>query len=119
MTAHPTEAARRTLLDKHRRIADLLTAFDDENLPNRKQEELLERIQAEVESLWQTDEVRHTQPTVLDEVNNTLYYFDAALFDSVPILFEELERRLAFFFSSRRRHTRCLSDWSSDVCSSD
>src|SRR5262245_65373424 len=31
-------------------------------------------------------------------------------------------RRLAmatFFFSSRRRHTRCLSDWSSDVCSSD
>src|SRR5438045_5752658 len=27
--------------------------------------------------------------------------------------------RLAFFFSSRRRHTRCLSDWSSDVCSSD
>src|ERR1035438_10754609 len=26
---------------------------------------------------------------------------------------------LFFFFSSRRRHTRCLSDWSSDVCSSD
>jgi phosphoenolpyruvate carboxylase len=95
MTAHPTEAARRTLLDKHRRIADLLTAFDDENLPKRKQEELLERLAAEVESVWQTDEVRHMQPTVLDEVNNTLYYFDAALFDSVPILLEELERRLA------------------------
>jgi phosphoenolpyruvate carboxylase len=95
MTAHPTEAARRTLLDKHRRIADLLTAFDDENLPKRKQEELRERLAAEVESIWQTDEVRHTQPTVLDEVNNMLYYFDAALFDSVPILLEELERRLA------------------------
>src|SRR5262245_66254649 len=26
---------------------------------------------------------------------------------------------ICFFFSSRRRHTRCLSDWSSDVCSSD
>src|SRR5262245_65825091 len=26
---------------------------------------------------------------------------------------------MCFFFSSRRRHTRCLSDWSSDVCSSD
>src|SRR5262245_65620350 len=26
---------------------------------------------------------------------------------------------MSFFFSSRRRHTRCLSDWSSDVCSSD
>src|SRR5205814_6658522 len=30
-----------------------------------------------------------------------------------------LFRVLFFFFSSRRRHTRCLSDWSSDVCSSD
>src|SRR5258705_27203 len=30
-----------------------------------------------------------------------------------------LEEILSFFFSSRRRHTRCLSDWSSDVCSSD
>src|ERR1035438_10747393 len=30
-----------------------------------------------------------------------------------------LSRRCLFFFSSRRRHTRCLSDWSSDVCSSD
>src|SRR5258705_834775 len=28
-------------------------------------------------------------------------------------------QRCVFFFSSRRRHTRCLSDWSSDVCSSD
>src|SRR5258705_8067565 len=28
-------------------------------------------------------------------------------------------RCVGFFFSSRRRHTRCLSDWSSDVCSSD
>ncbi|MBO0720223.1 MAG: phosphoenolpyruvate carboxylase [Blastocatellia bacterium] len=95
MTAHPTEAARRTLLEKHRRIADLLTAFDSQNIPPGKQEELIERLSAEVESVWQTDEVRHTQPTVLDEVNNTLYYFDTALFDSVPILFEELERRLA------------------------
>src|SRR5262245_62892094 len=30
-----------------------------------------------------------------------------------------LVNRVFFFFSSRRRHTRCLSDWSSDVCSSD
>ncbi len=100
MTAHPTEAARRTLLDKHRRIADLLTAFDDQNLPKRKQTELLERLAAEVESVWHTDEVRHMQPTVLDEVNNTLYYFDTTLFDSIPIMLEELERRLSENFPS-------------------
>jgi phosphoenolpyruvate carboxylase len=95
MTAHPTEAARRTLLEKHRRVADLLAVFDDENLPPRRRDELRSELAAEVESIWQTDEVRHTQPTVLDEVNNALYYFDAALFDSVPELLEELERRLA------------------------
>ncbi|MEO6723796.1 MAG: phosphoenolpyruvate carboxylase [Blastocatellia bacterium] len=94
MTAHPTEAARRSLLEKHRHIADLLAAFDDDNLPPRRREELQAELAAEVESIWQTDEVRHTQPTVLDEVNNVLYYFDAALFDSVPALLEELERRL-------------------------
>src|SRR3989449_7749612 len=30
-----------------------------------------------------------------------------------------LDMSLSFFFSSRRRHTRCSRDWSSDVCSSD
>ncbi len=94
MTAHPTEAARRTLLEKHRRIADLLSAFDAENLASRQRDELQAQLAAEVESVWQTDEVRHTQPTVLDEVNHGLYYFDATLFDALPELLEELERRL-------------------------
>lgn len=94
MTAHPTEAARRTLLEKHRRIADLLADFDEENLAPRRHGELQTRLAAEVESVWQTDEVRHTQPTVLDEVNHGLYYFDATLFDAAPALLDELERRL-------------------------
>jgi phosphoenolpyruvate carboxylase len=94
MTAHPTEAARRTLLEKHRRIADLLADFDDENLAPRRSDELQARLAAEVESVWQTDEVRHTQPTVLDEVNHGLYYFDATLFDAAPALLDELERQL-------------------------
>src|SRR6266545_2715528 len=79
MTAHPTEAARRTLLEKHRRIADLLAAFDEENLAQRRRDELHARLAAEVESVWQTDEVRHTQPT---------------LFDAAPALLDELERQL-------------------------
>ncbi|HKX27561.1 MAG TPA: phosphoenolpyruvate carboxylase [Blastocatellia bacterium] len=95
MTAHPTEAARRTLLEKHRRLAGLLTAFDAENLLPRQRSELQTRLAAEIESVWQTDEVRHMQPTVLDEVNLTLFYFDTTLFDAAPTLIEELESRLA------------------------
>ncbi|MDX2042562.1 MAG: phosphoenolpyruvate carboxylase [Acidobacteriota bacterium] len=98
MTAHPTEAARRTLLEKHRRLAGLLSALDETNLPERRQTDLKSQLAAEVESIWQTDEVRHTQLQVLDEVNNALYYFDATLFDSVPTLLEELEFQLGKHF---------------------
>ncbi|MCG3160049.1 MAG: Phosphoenolpyruvate carboxylase [Acidobacteria bacterium] len=94
MTAHPTEAARRTLLEKHRRIAELLADFDEENLAAHRRDELQAQLAAEVESVWQTDEVRHTQPTVLDEVNQGLYYFDSTLFDAAPALLDELDRRL-------------------------
>jgi phosphoenolpyruvate carboxylase len=98
LTAHPTEAARRTLLEKHRRIADLLTAIEAPELAPRQRDELRAHLSAEVESVWQTDEVRHARPTVLDEVNNSLYYFDATLFDALPSLLEELERSLTSYF---------------------
>ena len=93
-TAHPTEAARRTLLEKHRRVAQILARFDAPELPNRLREQLQEDLAAEVESIWLTDEVRQTQPTVLDEVNNGLYYFDATIFDIVPSMIEELQKGL-------------------------
>jgi phosphoenolpyruvate carboxylase len=97
MTAHPTEAARRTLLGKQRRLADLLALRDEARAPRRRAE--IERLIAgEVESIWQTDEVRRTQLSVLDEVDNGLYYFDATLFDAIPLLHEELERRAAESF---------------------
>lgn len=99
MTAHPTEAARRTLLVKHRRVADLLSFFDDTNLPKTKLDELQNLLAAEVESIWLTDEVRHIKPSVLDEVNNTLYYFDTVLFDAIPELMNELECKLTENFT--------------------
>src|SRR5262249_10184816 len=104
MTAHPTEAARRTLLEKHRRVADLLADFDEKDLPSRRREELQLKLAAEIESIWQTDEVRQTQLTVLDEVNNALYYFDSTLFDSVPRLMDELDRRLEANFPRVKLH---------------
>lgn len=94
MTAHPTEAARRTLLEKHRRIADLLTVADDATLPARRRQAVERDLAAEVEAIWLTDEVRHANLQVLDEVNNTLYYFETTLFDSVPTLLEELDAQL-------------------------
>ena len=98
ITAHPTEAARRTMLEKHRRISDLLGEFDTSEISAKKLNHLNTRLAAEIESLWQSDEVRHVKPTVLDEVGNCLYYFDATLFEALPVMLEELERVLAKHF---------------------
>ena len=69
-TAHPTEAARRSVLMKLRRIADLLTNTSLD--PAQQQARLAEFV----ELLWQTDELRLQQPHVIDEARNALYYID-------------------------------------------
>ena len=98
ITAHPTEAARRTMLEKHRRISDLLSEFDRQEISPKRLQELNSQLAAEIESIWQSDEVRHVKPTVLDEVGNCLYYFDATLFEELPTMLGELERVLGKHF---------------------
>lgn len=100
ITAHPTEAARRTMLEKHRRISDLLSEFDNQEIAPKKLQALNSRLAAEIESIWQSDEVRHVKPTVLDEVGNCLYYFDATLFEELPTMLGELERVVSQHFPS-------------------
>jgi phosphoenolpyruvate carboxylase len=86
-TAHPTEAKRRTLLEKLRRLGQLLredTALTD-----------MERVEREIASLWLTDRNRATRPEVTDEARTGLWFFDTALFDTLPRLQADLTRALA------------------------
>ncbi|HEU5097954.1 MAG TPA: phosphoenolpyruvate carboxylase [Roseiflexaceae bacterium] len=93
-TAHPTEARRRTTLEKLRRIADVVERQSAGLLPAERVE--AERaITEEIVGLWQSDEVRIVRPTVIDEVKNGLYYFEAGLFDLIPRLYRDLERALS------------------------
>ncbi|WP_181349662.1 phosphoenolpyruvate carboxylase [Thalassobacillus sp. CUG 92003] len=91
ITAHPTEATKRSVLEIQKRIATILEQLDSPLLTKKEREKLQESLFNEVTVLWQTDELRHRKPTVMDEVRNGLYYFDETLFDVLPDIHQELE----------------------------
>ncbi len=92
MTAHPTEARRRTTIDKQARIFRELRALDEQL--GRDPGPARERIRATVQELWGSDELRAISPTVLDEVRGGLVHFTSTLVDVVPDVYRELERGL-------------------------
>lgn len=104
MTAHPTEATRRAVLDIHKRIAVDVMELDNPTLTYREREKLREKLMNEVLILWQTDELRDRKPTVIDEVRNGLYYFDETLFEVLPSVYEELERCLGKYYQDENWH---------------
>ncbi len=92
LTAHPTEATRRSVLDHQLRIARRLDALDDPRIGRSRRRVLLGELRETVTLLWQTDEVRRVRPMVEDEVRRNLFFFEATLFDAVPEVLDELER---------------------------
>jgi phosphoenolpyruvate carboxylase len=90
-TAHPTEVARRTVMFKRRRIAEILEKLDGIPVPSERLAVLEQELVAEITMLWQTDDVRRLRPKVLDEVRMGLDYYDASLFDTLPGLYAEVE----------------------------
>jgi phosphoenolpyruvate carboxylase len=73
LTAHPTQAARRTVLDKLDRIARVLEDRDRCELTPHEKLDVHTRIREEIGALWQTDEVRRERPAVGDEVKNVVW----------------------------------------------
>ena len=89
-TAHPTEVARQTVLLKRRRIAEQLERLDRLPLTDAEALRCEQAIHAEIISLWQTDEVRQTKPTVDDEIRMGLRYFRLSLFETLPRIYAEV-----------------------------
>lgn len=90
LTAHPTEATRRTVLSLQSRVAEALLARDDASLARR--ERLDARVEAEVELLWLTAEVRRDRPSVIDEVNQVVWYLKDRLLPAMTRTERELNR---------------------------
>ena len=91
MTAHPTEARRRTTVNKLARIFALLRALDERLPVPGEQEESRRQIAAAVQELWATDELRAISTTVLDEVMAGLIYFTSTLAKVVPAVYRDLD----------------------------
>ena len=94
LTAHPTEALPRTILEKHRRLESLLERLDDPRLTPAERNEATERIAEEVTILWQTDEVRSDRPRVVDEIRQGLWFVEDSLWDAAADLTETWRERL-------------------------
>lgn len=100
-TAHPTEIVRHTIREKQRAFSHLLSQLDWAEQSHPLQAQMLrEQLAEEVLLWWRTDELHQSKPTVLNEVDYTLHYFEEVLFQAIPLLHEYLSRSLKKSFPS-------------------
>lgn len=97
LTAHPTEAKRKVVLDKLREVSHLLAQRQGSNDLNAPLDAGLDteiELENVIIELWHTDEMRSQRLTVEEEVRNSLYFFDRTIYEVVPWLYRDLEDAL-------------------------
>jgi len=99
ITAHPTEAKRVTVLEKHRRIYRRLVDLEAPRWTPRERGALVDNLRTEIELLWLTGELRLAKPTVVQELAWGLYFVNENLFEVVPELVDKLEHALRQAYS--------------------
>ncbi len=97
-TAHPTEIARRTLVQKYNRIAGALADNDRADLTLPEREAVMAQLRREIRSAWGTHDVRDERPTALDEVRRGLVVFEQSLWTAWPAYARAVDAAL-------RKHT--------------
>ncbi|WP_018290351.1 phosphoenolpyruvate carboxylase [Verrucomicrobium sp. 3C] len=111
VTAHPTEAKRRTILAKLRRLARFLRE-QEEGTPAQNAD-WSSSLKREIASLWLTDRNRTERPQVLEEVRTGLWFFDSTLWEVLPDLQAEMERSLSVHYPMVRppQHWISFGSW--------
>ena len=91
LTAHPTEASRRSLLEKEQEIVRALVAdFTGPRTPGEIAVDAA-RLRIAVTSGWQTADISHLRPSVLDEIDHVDFYLSDPLYRVLPVFYEALE----------------------------
>lgn len=95
LTAHPTEVNRRTLLDKHRRIQELLTKADDLRskgaVTNYQKKLVNDGLKREIGLMWQSDELSRRKPSVQEEAERGTLVVEAVLWKALPDFMRKLD----------------------------
>jgi phosphoenolpyruvate carboxylase len=95
-TAHPTEIVRHTVRHKQRRVAALIQQLETGTGSSPLGlERLRQQLEEEIRLWWRTDELHQFKPSVLDEVDYALHYFQQVLFDAMPQLRQRMRSALA------------------------
>ena len=94
LTAHPTETARRTLVQKYNRMAAALAEQDRDDLTRPERQAIEATLLREIMAAWGTTEVREARPTPLNEVRAGLVVFEESLWDAVPRYLRGVDRAL-------------------------
>ena len=89
-TAHPTEATRRSILEKEQRMARYLVQRLNPTLPPTEAQRLVDRVRMELTIAWQTAEQSHARPTVADEAEHAHFYLANVLYRVAPVFHENL-----------------------------
>lgn len=94
LTAHPTQAVRRSLLDKLHMIGKALIAIHDQYITPTEQTNMRTEIHRNLLAMWRTDEVRRSKPKPEDEARNILQVIEDTVWEAVPIYTRAIDRAL-------------------------
>ncbi len=108
LTAHPTQAKRRSLLSKLVRISQLLKELTGIAPQHTGKDEILNELYAEISTYWLTERERTAKPQVTDEVRTGLYFVDEVFWDVIPLIYQELEEALADHYPGVKTPTKWL-----------
>ncbi len=100
LTAHPTEARRRTVLRKQQRVAALLSTLQQRDATPDEQEDALDTLYNQIAFLLTTDEVQEDRPTVREEVKQGHYFLHGAIWDTVPQIHRDLQHALRHHYGT-------------------
>ena len=94
LTAHPTEVARRTLIQKYDALAANLASLDHLDLSAAEREGVTRRLQGLIAEAWHTDEIRRVRPTPVDEAKWGFAVIESSLWQALPNVLRQTDKVL-------------------------